>query len=326
MKAIIPAAGIGTRLRPHTHTLPKALLLVAGKPILSHIIDDVIRLGVSSIALIVGYKGALIEEYIGENYSGTRIDFVYQEKRMGIGHAINLTEKVSNTKEPLLIILGDTIIKTDLSDVIRSSVNILGVKEVDNPRRFGVCSLDGGRITKLIEKPDNPPSNLALVGLYYLQKPALLFESLRELIAGGKTTRGEYQITDALQMMIEKGAEFRPHVIEEWFDCGKVDALLDTNKHLLREAGGGAAIDGSVIIPPVHIDPGATIINSIIGPYVTIGSSTTVENSIIKDSVVGRNVLINNSLLNRSLLGSNAVVKGRFGTVNIGDSGEIIQA
>lgn len=324
MKAIIPAAGIGKRLRPHTFSVPKALLYVAGKPILAHILDDVIALGVSGITLIVGYKGDLIESFISERYPDVPVDFVYQEQRLGIGHAIDLTKNVANTPEPLLIILGDTIIKTNLQDVVDADTNILGVKEVEDPRRFGVCELDGGRIVKLIEKPEVPPSNLALVGLYYLLDPPLLFECLREEIENDIKTRGEYQITDALQMMIDRGAEFRPHRIEEWFDCGKPDALLETNRHLLNAVKNAPAIPGSIIRSPVSIAPSAEISASIIGPYVSIGAGSVVKNSIIRDSVLGESVIVEQSLLNKSLIGSRAVVKGRYRALNVGDSSEIL--
>ncbi len=324
MKAVIPAAGIGKRLRPHTYSLPKALLFVAGKPILAHILDDVSRLGVSSIALIVGYKGDLIEEYVRAKHPELQVDFVYQEERLGIGHAVNMTRQAVDKGEPLLIILGDTIIKTDLETVVKADCNVLGVKEVEDPRRFGVCELDGGRIVKLIEKPEVPPSNLALVGLYYLKDPALLFECLKEEIEKDIRTRGEYQITDALQMMIDRGAEFKPHVIDAWFDCGKPDALLATNRHLLDESGSAPRFEGSIIIPPVAIDPSAEIRGSIIGPYVSIGSSSVVECSIIRDSVLGEAVIVKNSVLERSLIGSNALVEGKCRSLNVGDSSEVI--
>ncbi|MBP2680869.1 MAG: nucleotidyl transferase, partial [Candidatus Krumholzibacteriota bacterium] len=178
MKAIIPAAGIGTRLRPHTHSLPKALLFVAGRPIISHILEDVRRIGASSVVLIVGYKGDLIREYVEREYKDLNADFVVQEERLGIGHAVDLTRSVADTGEPALIILGDTILRTDLEKVVASRTNVLGVKEVDDPRRFGVCEVRGKKILKLVEKPERPPSNLALVGLYYLRDSALLFEVL----------------------------------------------------------------------------------------------------------------------------------------------------
>jgi glucose-1-phosphate thymidylyltransferase len=324
LKAIIPAAGIGTRLRPHTYTLPKALLYVAGKPIISHILDDVVKLDVSGIVLIVGYKGELIERYVRENYKDLKVDFVTQEERKGIGHAIHLTRGVADCDEPLLIILGDTIVKADLARLVASENNVLGVKEVDDPRRFGVCEIEGGYISKLIEKPENPPSNLALVGLYYLRNSHTLFEALREEMDAGIMNLGEYQITDALQIMIEKGEKFTPYGIDDWFDCGKPEALLATNRKLLEDAAERVpSIDGSIVIPPVSISPGAEIVNSIIGPYVSIANKAVVHNSIVRDSLLAEKCSVRDTLLESSLVGAHAAINGGFQKVDVGDSSEI---
>ena len=325
MIAIVPAAGIGKRLRPHTHTLPKALLYVAGKPIISHILDDIVKLNVSKIVLIVGYKGDLIENYVKKHYPDLSVEFVVQEQRRGIGHAVDLTRAAADRGEPLLIILGDTIIRTDLESLVGSDTNMLGVKAVEDPRRFGVCEVSGGFITRLVEKPENPPSNLALVGLYFLKDSRGLFAALREEIEGGLMNHGEYQITDALQMMIDKGEKFSTFVIDEWFDCGKPEAMLETNRRLLEEDGAEAPqVEGSIIIPPVSIAPGVDVVNSIIGPYVSIAEKASVHNSIIRDSVVAEEAKVKNSLLEGSLIGARAVVKGGFQKLDVGDSSEII--
>jgi len=310
LKAIIPAAGIGTRLRPHTYTLPKALLYVAGKPILSHILDDVVALGPSSIVLIVGYKGDLIEEYVRKQYPDLNVDFVVQEERRGIAHAVNMTRGVADKGEELLIVLGDTIIRTDLERITKSSVNALGAKEVEDPRRFGVAEVDGGRITRLVEKPAEPRSNLALVGLYWLQESGPIFEAIKYVIDNDITTKGEYQITDALQKMIDDGVPFEPFGIDEWFDCGKPEAMLETNRKLLEDGPQSPPVDGSIIIPPVSISPGAEVVNSIIGPYVSVADGVTVHNAIIRDSVVAEGATVRDTLLEGSLVGNNAVITG----------------
>jgi glucose-1-phosphate thymidylyltransferase len=323
LKAIIPAAGVGTRLRPHTYTLPKALLYVAGKPIIAHILDDVVPLAPSSIVLIVGYKGELIEQYVRKQYPKLAVEFVSQDERRGIGHAVDLTRKVADTGEPLLIVLGDTIIKTDLKKVIAHKTNVLGVKEVDDPRRFGVAEVAGGRITRLVEKPADPPSNLALVGLYYLPDGKPLFAAVRAIIERNITTNNEYQITDALQMMIDGGAEFAPFVIDEWFDCGKPEAMLETNRKLLKNAPNTPPIEGSIIIPPVSISPGAEIVNSIIGPYVSIAERCVIHSSVVRDSVISEGATVTDALLEASLIGANAVIRGGFKKLDVGDSSEI---
>jgi glucose-1-phosphate thymidylyltransferase len=323
LKAIIPAAGIGTRLRPHTYTLPKALLYVAGKPIISHILDDVVPLEPSSIVLIVGYKGELIEEFVRRHYPQLPVDFVVQEERRGIGHAVDLTRRVADTGEPLLIVLGDTIIKTDLRAVVSRTTNVLGVKEVEDPRRFGVCEVADGRIVRLVEKPEVPPSNLALVGLYYLLDGRQLFQAVREIIDRNITTNNEYQITDALQLMIQRGADFVPFAIDEWFDCGKPEAMLETNRKLLKNAPGARPIEGSIIIPPVSISPSAEIVNSIIGPYVSIAERAVIHSSVIRDSVLSEGAHVTDALLESSLVGANAVIRGGFKKFDVGDSSEI---
>jgi glucose-1-phosphate thymidylyltransferase len=310
LKVIIPAAGVGTRLRPHTYTLPKALLYVAGKPIISHILDDVVPLGASRIVLIVGYKGDLIEEYVRDKYAGLDVEFVRQEERKGIGHAVNLTRKYADTGDPLLIILGDTILKSDLGGVVSSGTNLLGVKEVADPRRFGVCELRNGLITRLVEKPKDPPSNLALVGLYYFLSSRPLFEALAEQM--------ERDIKN------HKGEKFAPYTIEEWFDCGKAETMLETNRRLLEEAGAGApSIEGCIVVPPVSIAAGTEIVNSIVGPYVSIAEDAVVRNSIVRDSIVGKGAAVRDCVLEESLVGARAVIQGRFQRVNIGDSSEI---
>lgn len=324
MKAIIPAAGIGTRLRPHTYTLPKALLFVAGKPIISHILDDVLELDVSGVVLIVGYKGELIEEYVRKHYPDLEVDFVVQEERRGIGHAVDLTKGVANTGEPLLIVLGDTIVKSELSSITGLGANALGVKAVEDPRRFGVCELTDGKITRLVEKPADPPSNLALVGLYYLQNGAALFDAIARVIDGNIMTKGEYQITDALQMMIEDGSEFVPFNIDEWFDCGKPEAMLETNRKLLEDITEVPSLEGSIIIPPVSISPGAKIVSSIIGPYVSVADGVVVDHSIVRDSVLAEGSTVKETMLELSLVGANAVVEGGYKKLDVGDSSEII--
>jgi glucose-1-phosphate thymidylyltransferase len=323
VKAIIPAAGIGTRLRPHTYTLPKALLYVAGKPIIAHILDDIVPLEPSRYVLIVGYKGELIQSFVKQHYPKLPVDFVFQEERRGIGHAVDLTRHVADGDEPLLIVLGDTIIKTDLRAVVSQKTHVLGVKEVEDPRRFGVAEVQDGHIRRLVEKPAEPTSNLALVGLYYLQQGGPLFQAIRHNIERNVTTNNEYQITDALQLMIERGATFSPFVIDEWFDCGKPEAMLETNRKLLKNAPGARPIDGSIVIPPVSISPTAEIVNSIIGPYVSIADRVVVHSSVVRDSVLSEGAMITDALLESSLIGANAVIRGGFKKLDVGDSSEI---
>jgi glucose-1-phosphate thymidylyltransferase len=321
MRAIIPVAGVGSRLRPHTFTVPKVLLNVAGKPIIGHIMDKVIAAGFDSATIVVGYLGELIKDYITANYNIT-VDFVEQEERLGLGHAIYLSRHTIS-KDPILIILGDTVFDVDLEAMIKSEYSTLGVKEVADPRRFGVAEVKNGFITRLIEKPEQPTSNLAIVGLYYIKRPDVLLDCLKEMIKRDVRTKNEYQLTDGLQIMIERGEKLTTFPIDGWYDCGKPETLLDTNRHLLHQTQTHGVHEGVVIRPPVFISPKATVKSSIIGPFTTIADGAVVEESIVRNSIVSENAKVENALLDDSIIGSNAVIKGGFKRINIGDSSEL---
>ena len=234
MRAIIPVAGVGSRLRPHTYTVPKVLLNVGGKPIIGHIMDRVIDNGFDEATIIIGYLGEKIKEYILNHYS-IKVDFVEQEERLGLGHAIYLSRHTIS-RDPILIILGDTVFDVDLKSLVASEHSVLGVKEVEDPRRFGVAELDNGFISKLVEKPEDPKSKLAVVGIYFIRKPQVLVDCLKEMIKQNVRTKGEFQLTDALQLMIERGERMKPFTVNGWYDCGKPETLLETNRHLDRKS------------------------------------------------------------------------------------------
>lgn len=322
MKAIIPVAGVGTRLRPHTYTLPKVLLNVAGKPILGHILDALQQHNIDEATIIVGYMGDLVEDYVRRNYS-MNVTFIYQEERLGLGHSIWIAREQITDNEPLLIILGDTIFDVDLSLATNSRFSTLGVKSVDDPRRFGVVELEKGFISRLIEKPENPTTNLALVGLYFINNPKLLVESLQTLIDNNIRTRDEYQLTDALQMMIDKGEKFTTFPVEGWYDCGKPETLLSTNRYLLDGKSTYKTPEGTVIIPPAFVAENAIVERSVIGPYTTVASGATVIDSVVRDSIISDGATVTASTLEQSIIGNNAIVKGKFSRLNVGDSSEI---
>jgi glucose-1-phosphate thymidylyltransferase len=321
MRAIIPVAGVGTRLRPHTYTLPKVLLSVAGKPILGHILDKLLADGITSATIIVGYLGEMVEEYVRSNYDFD-VEFVQQPVREGLGHSIYLAKESLGT-DPVLIILGDTIFEVDFRPVLAGEHSSLGVREVEDPRRFGVVEMQDGFISRLVEKPDVPPTNLAIVGLYFIKNPALLAECLSELVENDRRTRGEYQLTDALQMMIERGEKFTTFKLEGWFDCGKPETMLETNRHLLDRSPLQREIPGVVINPPVHIAPSAQVSNSIIGPYATLDDGAVVKDSIVTDSIVGTKATIERATLSGSIIGEAAIVHGRYDSLNVGASSEL---
>jgi len=321
MRAIIPVAGVGSRLRPHTYTVPKVLLNVGGKPIVGHILDRLIENGFDEATIVIGYLGEKIKEYVVQNYS-IRVDFVEQEERLGLGHAIYLSRHTFS-RDPILIILGDTIFDVDLKALMNADSTVLGVKEVEDPRRFGVAETEGGFITRLVEKPDQPKSKLALVGIYYVRQPHILIDCLRDEIKANIRTRGEFQLTDALQMMIERGERMRTFGIEGWYDCGKPETLLETNRHLLDRQPSAAGRPDEVIQPPVFVSKKAIVKNSVLGPYATIADDAVVENAIIRNSIVSEGARVTDALLEDSIVGNNAMVRGAYKRVNIGDSSEL---
>ncbi|MGE5740949.1 MAG: sugar phosphate nucleotidyltransferase, partial [Candidatus Aminicenantes bacterium RBG_16_66_30] len=320
--AVIPVAGVGTRLRPHTHTVPKALMNVAGKPMLAHILDELQKIGVTDAVFVIGHMGDKIREYIDTHYT-FNATYVEQPERKGLGHAVHLTRDAVGDR-PALIILGDTIFRADFREVLSSGVSQIGVKEVDDPRRFGVAIVRNGAVTGLVEKPDTPVSHLAIVGIYYIAHTPLLFGCLDEMIAAERTTKGEYQLTDALEMMIRKGEVMRAFPVEGWYDCGKTETLLSTNQELL-DLGHAAhrEIPGSVVVDPVALDPSAVITNSIVGPYVTVAAGAVVTNSVVRNSIINENAHVENILVEASLVGEEAIVRGTFKRLNVGDSSEV---
>ena len=322
MNAIIPVAGRGTRLRPHTHTQPKVLMNVAGKPILAYILDELQGLGVEEIVLVVGYLAEKIEEYVRERY-GFRAHFVHQDEPMGNGHAVYLARRY--LAAPTLIVFGDTIFQADLRGAAALSHSAIGVHQVPDPRAFGVVEMDGdGIVRHLWEKPEVPPSDLAAVGVYLIQRPLPFRKALERLVDEQRMVNGEYWLADALQMMIDAGEKLKTFSIEQWYDCGTPEALLRANRALLdRDPPLPVTIPGSVIIPPSSVAETAVVEGSILGPYVTVAEGARVVNAVIRESIINANARAENVLLEHSIIGDNASVTGRWGRISLGDSSEI---
>jgi glucose-1-phosphate thymidylyltransferase len=319
--AIVPAAGVGTRLRPQTHTIPKALINVAGKPILAHILDGLVQAGIERVVLVVGYMGDRIREYVARRYPGIA-ECVDQPEQLGLGHAVYLTRSLV-PDGPVLIILGDTIVQVVYGDFLGGENAVLGVKAVEDPRRFGIAVVEDGLVRALVEKPEHPPSNLALVGLYYLPQAAELFTRLEMMMEKKLTNRGEYQLTDALALMLADGTPMKVSLVEGWFDCGKPETLLSTNEHLLRLAPKTPDLPGVMILHPVSIDPTARVSQSIVGPYVSVAAGASIQNSIVRNAIINEHAEVRDMVLEASLVGENAVVRGAFQRLNVGDSSEL---
>lgn len=327
MKAIIPVAGAGTKLRPHTYTQPKALFPLAGKTVLSIIVDQLKAGGINEFVFIIGYLGEKIQDYVKSHYPELQAHFVYQTDRQGIGHAIRLTQSIIGNDQ-VLIVLGDTISEFNVTEVMESPVSLVGVKKVDDPRSFGVAEInEDGSISHVVEKPHIPKSNMALVGIYKIIETDLLFECLQGNIEQGIKTHGEYSITDALECMMQKGAAFRAFKVDSWFDCGKRDSLLESNSTLLKKFDAHAEMlpeyENTVLIQPVSIGKNCNIRNSIVGPNVTIGDSTTIDFSIVKNSIIGSYSNLFDIVLDNSLIGGDTSIRGETRTLNIGDNTDI---
>lgn len=326
MKVILPVAGVGTRLRPLTLHLPKCLLPVAGNTIIGHILDALANLPVSEYIFVTGYQAEKVEKYIQQSYGHLNSRFVLQANPQGLGEAIHLCAPWLQDEEPVLIILGDTLFDADLLSLSHSSTNVLCTRVVQDPSRFGVAvATPEGRISRLVEKPQSYISNQALVGIYFLQDVAALRKSLDTLMENNIRTRNEYQLTDALQLMIDAGHPFYSGQIRGWLDCGKHDALLETNRLLLSRKKDEVVRNypGSSIIEPCHIDADVEITNSIIGPNVSLHRGCSVNGVMLRDSVVAANCYLENSSLERSILGESVTVRRFHGSLNLGDHSEI---
>jgi glucose-1-phosphate thymidylyltransferase len=296
---------------------------VAGKPVLGHILDGMANLQFEEIIFVVGYLGAQIQEYISTSHPAMRARYVEQKQARGQAQAIWLARE--HIDQEVLIIFGDTIWETDWSRLDRvKSDGLIFVKEVSDPRRFGVVTVENGFATRFVEKPEQPVSNLAVIGVYYIRNWRALLDSIDEIMTRGIQTKGEYYLADAFQNMIEHGAKFQVETIEVWKDCGTREALLDTNQYLLsKNAVSMGHTDSSQIIPPVYIDKDAQVTRSIVGPFVSISSGAVIEDSILRNSIVSEDAQIQNASLEASLIGSNARVRGTFDRLNVGDSSEI---
>ena len=327
MKAIIPVAGAGTKLRPHSYTQPKALIPLAGKTVLSIIVDQLREAGINEFVFIVGYLGDKIRDYVESKYPDLHAHYVQQIDRQGIGHAINLARGIVNNDE-VFVVLGDTICEYDVSEVVNSPDSMLGVRKVDDPREFGVAEMDDeGYIDHVVEKPQIPKSNMALVGIYKIKESEMLFQCLENNFIQGLRTHGEYSLTDALDCMLQKGAKFKPFKVESWFDCGRKETLLESNSTLLKkfapQSGKQYQFENTVIIHPVSIGEGCDIKNSIIGPNVTIGENTVLNYSIVRNSIIGSFSNLYDIVLEDSVIGSDTSLRGETRELNIGDNTSI---
>jgi glucose-1-phosphate thymidylyltransferase len=324
MKVIIPLAGKGTRLRPHTHLTPKPMLKVAGKPVMSYVLDELKKLGnVEQIIYITGHLKEKVEEYARAEMDVPSV-FLEQKVQDGTAGAVALARDYVD--QPVLIIFVDTIFDADLTKVKSVDADgIIWVKEVEDYQRFGVVVTDkDGNMTQIVEKPKTPISRRANIGLYYVRNWKQLFEGIDWVLQQPKN-QGEYFLTDAFQYMIERGAKIKVIDVKGWFDAGKIETMLETNEAMLTRgrARRPKSAGDSTIIDPVYIEDNVTLRKSKVGPNVSIGSGTVLDGSEVSQSIIGSNAKITKSVLKNSLVGDDTVVIGVKGEMTVGDHSEV---
>ncbi len=315
-------AGAGVDLRPHSYTQPKALIPLAGNTVLGIIVDQLKEVGIRDFIFIIGYLGEKITHYIYEKHSDIQAHFITQENRKGVGHAVSLAKEIVHGDE-VFITLGDTICEYDITAVMQCPHSMIGVRRTDHPRDFGVVEISDNAIESVIEKPQIPKSNMAMVGIYKIKESTLLFDCLEKNIADGIVTQGQVTITDAIDGMINQGVKFEPFKVDNWFDAGNKDSLLASNAILIKKYGQRSSpeeYEDSVIIDPVSIGPGCVIKNSIVGPNVTLGENTRIERSIVSNSIIGAFTNLSDIVLTDSLIGGDTLLKGKKRILNVGEN------
>jgi glucose-1-phosphate thymidylyltransferase len=323
MKIILPVAGKGTRLRPHTHTKAKSLVHVGGKTVLEHIVSRLAPLEASEYIFITDENGGQIREFMETKFPHLPCQYIVQTERKGPAHAVSLAAPRIGEGDDLLVVFNDTIFVTDLAQIPRLCADCDGLiysKEVEDYQRFGVNVLEGGFIVNMVEKPETPVSRLAQVGLYYLKDGSAFMGYLSDTISAGDMVKGEYYLPSVFMRMIGYGRRFRAPEIDAWLDCGKPETLLETNRYLLRGRHHlhGEAIN-SVLIEPVHVEKGAVVRDSILGPHVSVAAGSVIRQSIISDSIINCNTEVMNMVLHHSILGDSVHLAGSPRRMNIGD-------
>lgn len=327
MKVILPVAGKGTRLRPHTFTKPKSLVRVAGKTVLQHVIDGLAKVDVEEYIIITDKNGNVIKQYVDEHYPDIKCTYVTQTELLGPAHAVSLASPRIMEGDDVLVVFNDTLFVTELTRIHHLCADLDGLiysKEVEDYKRFGVNVMKDGVIVDMVEKPDKPISKLAQVGLYYMKDGHLFMKYINRAIKENLRTKGEFYLPEVFKLMIKDGLKLGAPEIEEWLDCGKPETLLSTNRYLLERAQGNHLfIEGCVIVPPVSIHPTAEVKHSVIGPYVSIAENCKINDSIIRNSVINPNSILHNVMLEESLIGDAVELAGQSQRMNIGDNSVI---
>ncbi len=328
MRIIVPMAGMGKRMRPHTLTVPKPLIPVAGKPIVQHLVEDILSMcnqKVEEIAFVVGRFGAEAEKNliaIAENL-GAKGTIHYQDEPLGTAHAILCAE--SALKGPVVVAFADTLFYADFR-LPDDCDGVIWVKQIEDPRQFGVVKVNADAvITDFVEKPKEFVSDLAIIGIYYIKDGETLRKELQYLIDNNIRDKGEYQLTNALENMKQKGMKLKAGKVDEWLDCGNKDATVYTNRRVLEIKYAGnhisasAKIENSVIVPPCYIGDDVVVENSVVGPYASVGKGSRIKSSLVRNSIIQNNSELNNAGLDNSLVGNYVHYHQQLRAISIGD-------
>lgn len=332
MKIIVPMAGRGKRMRPHTLTIPKPLLPIAGKPIVQRLVEDIAEVcqePIEEIGFIIGDFGEEVEKHLLKVAAnlGAKGHIFHQEEALGTAHAILCAQEIMEGKT--IVAFADTLFRADFK-LDDSKDGIIWVQQVEDPSAFGVVKLNSeGVISDFVEKPQEFVSDLAIIGIYYFKDGQYLKENLQYLIDNDIRDKGEYQITDALERMKQAGTQFSPGQVVEWLDCGNRHATVYTNQRVLEFikdkdiVSSTAKIENSVVIPPCYIGENASIKNSVVGPHVSLGDNSHVENSLIKNSIIQTNTRAVDLNMKDSMLGNHCFIKGNQRSLSAGDYNEL---
>jgi glucose-1-phosphate thymidylyltransferase len=322
LEIILPVAGLGTRLRPQTWSKPKPLVSVAGKPMLAHVLDRLLPLQPERLVFITGFLGDKIEAWARENYD-LPLAFVEQPVMRGQTDAVNYTRDL--VSGDALILFPDMLFEADFSILAETDADIVAfTKEIDDPSAFGVAVIEDGRIVRLVEKPQEPVSNLAVVGIYYFRDMAQLFSAIEDQMERGITLKNEYFLADAIQIMIDRGLKAVSAPVTVWEDCGSAENLLSTNKYLLNHQPPAVADrTDSVIISPSFVAPDAVIERAVIGPHASIGAGATVRDAIVRDAIVEDGATIDTTVVEHSIIGARARVTGQARRLQISDDSAV---
>jgi len=322
MKVVIPLAGLGKRMRPHTHTRAKPMVRLAGRPILGHLLEWVVDERVDEVILIISPHQTDVEAY-ARTATSRPVRIVVQDEPRGQADAI--ARVAPFVDEPLLIVFSDTLADVTFDHLASVDADgLIYVKEIADPSRMGIIVVEDNRIVDMIEKPENPVSSLATIGMYYFKDHSGLFSAIDRVLAQPPRLQGEYFLADAIKTMIEDGKLLRPYIATVWEDTGTPEATLHAHRFVLERSGGQARPrDGVVFVPPVYVADDAEIRESVVGPYVTIEARCRVERSVLSDCILSPDVSVQNQVLERALLGERVAITGMPLSANLGDDSTV---